>query len=182
MSKLISTTVAVAALTGALLSTNSHAAEGSITFSGTVVASTCTADVNGQGPDGNVRLETVSWDALQNVGDTAGDTPFSITLAGCNFGEDGDLTIRPKFEQTNVSQLTGNLQNVSGGMGTTDVEIQILNNDQQPIDLRTNANNNPILTDESVVFDYYGRYIRAADGGEVFGDVGSVLMFSVEYQ
>lgn len=181
MKKFTALSVALA-MAGALSVPQAQAADGSITFEGTIVASTCTADVNGEGANGNVKLDTVSWADLENVGDTAGPTAFTITLDGCSFGPGDDKWIRPEFSQSNVNPATGDLSNINGGMSAQDVEVRISNASMMPINLLTNENNEWQATEDSASFNYYASYVRAATGGEALGSVNTVAMFSVKYQ
>ena len=113
------------ALSTTLLASNAQAAAGSVGFDGYITPSTCAVAVNGQGEHGAVTLKPVGWEKLQNAGDFAGDTPFTITLTGC--GESGaPAWVRPKFASTGVNPATGNLRNQSGD-GNSDIEIQLRN-------------------------------------------------------
>ncbi|MDF3841125.1 fimbrial protein [Pseudomonas citronellolis] len=167
------------ALSATLLASNAQAAAGSVGFDGYITPSTCAVAVNGQGEHGAVTLKPVGWEKLQNAGDFAGDTPFTITLTGC--GESGaPAWVRPKFASTGVNPATGNLRNQSGD-GNSDIEIQLRNGTYATIDLMTNENNSPQVADSVMTFDYHAHYYRAGTTGTVSGRVTAKLEFSVEY-
>lgn len=64
-----------------------------ITFQGEVLANSCIVQVNGQ-TSPMVTLPTVGTaDLNAAVGDTAGATPFTIDITGCNVGPD-DIKVR----------------------------------------------------------------------------------------
>lgn len=67
------------------ISAGAVAADGKITFKGEVVKQSCV--VEGANKDKTVTLPKVSANALQNVGDTTGTTPFTIELSKCAAAE-----------------------------------------------------------------------------------------------
>ena len=72
------------ALIAAASATVAMADSGTITFNGLVVADTCTTTLTGGASATAVTLPTVPTTALANSGDTAGQTPFSLSVAGCD--------------------------------------------------------------------------------------------------
>jgi len=107
----------------ALASMSAHAASsGTINFTGKVLSDSCTISVNGSSSS-TVALPTVMTAAFgSTVGTTAGATPFSIALTGCDTN-----TSSAKMAFTAGSTIdgtTGNLKNVTSG--GSNVEIQLL--------------------------------------------------------
>ena len=72
------------ALIAAASATVAMADTGTITFNGLVVADTCTTTLTGGASATAVTLPTVPTTALAVTGNTAGQTPFSLSVAGCN--------------------------------------------------------------------------------------------------
>jgi major type 1 subunit fimbrin (pilin) len=101
------------------------ASDGTVTFNGALVASTCTVVVNGGGSaTGTVTLPTVATSLLATTGDTAGVTQFTLNLAGCGLIT-GLTTVNVFFESgAGVDPSTGNLINLTGG-GAANVVVQL---------------------------------------------------------
>ncbi len=101
-----------------------QASDGTITFSGALVASTCTVVVNGGGSaTGTVTLPTVSTSVLAITGNTAGATLFTLNLSGCT-AVTGKTTVNAFFESgAGVDPTTGNVINLSGT--ATNVAVQL---------------------------------------------------------
>ncbi|UQN71424.1 type 1 fimbrial protein [Burkholderia multivorans] len=117
-----------------------HASEGTITFQGSVVASTC--KINGGTNDLTVQLPRAATNQLATVGATAGRTPFTLALSGCTTdkkGEDGTTVIPAPVKKVSVAFEPGPTVNGNGRLKLTGddaakgVEIAILNDKYQPI-------------------------------------------------
>ncbi len=89
--------IALATFVSAVFVGSAMAYDGTITFTGKVVAQTCNVTT---GNDGNftVTLPTVSNKALATPGETTGLTPFSINLTGCTSTVDGAGHVKAFFE------------------------------------------------------------------------------------
>ncbi len=82
MKKLMASTALMALFT--VVAFNAQAAStGTITFNGELTATTCDADVDGQGPDATIVLPTVGTNQLTAESQTAGRTGFNIGLSNC---------------------------------------------------------------------------------------------------
>lgn len=91
MKKVLSTMVAVAAIYAPLAA---HAApDGTITFTGSLSATTCT--INAGQSSFNVDLGSPSIAGLQTAGNTAGGALFSLNLTNCSGGTSSTAT--PQF-------------------------------------------------------------------------------------
>jgi major type 1 subunit fimbrin (pilin) len=107
-----------------IMSGHAFASDGTISFTGSVDASTCTIATSGVAGSFTIPLPKVSVQALKAAGNTAGDTPFEIRLTGCS-----DVTgnIATNFEAgTAVDLASGRLNNTTVG-GAGKVQIQLLN-------------------------------------------------------
>ncbi len=77
-------TIAAIAAASAFSAQSAFAADGIIAFNGTITAQTCTINGNGMGSkDFTVTLPKVSASTLGTAGQTAGRTPFNISLSDC---------------------------------------------------------------------------------------------------
>ena len=110
----------------ALLVIGGHAtaSDGTISFLGSIDASTCTITTAGTSGSFVVLLPKVSTQALKTEGSTGGDTAFEIKLTGCS---DVSGNIMTNFEAgTNVDMPSGRLNN-SAPSGAKKIQIQLLN-------------------------------------------------------
>lgn len=109
-------------LTGSILISTITLAAPVVTFQGEVAAQTCQATINGQ-TNGIVLLPTVSVGEFTAKNNTAGLTPFTISISGCS-GKDPELKIGTKFLGRNVTS-TGNLGNLASVSPAKNVAIQL---------------------------------------------------------
>lgn len=161
----------------------SHASDGTITFTGSVSSQTCTINGNGAGAkDFTVALPTVSSSSLSAAGQTAGQTPFSITLSKCATATGNVHTF---FEAGPTTDLTtGNLIVASGTGAATKVQIGLLNSDFTPIKAgAADASQNSksvAIADSGATLQYYARYI--ATGAATAGAANTTVMYTLAYQ
>ena len=120
MQKLLLSSALVAVI--GLIPNAQAATSGTINFTGTVVADSCQITVAGGNATGTVALPTVQTSQLATQGATAGDTPFDITLSGCDANLAG---AQVAFSGANVNTTNGNLDNAA--VDGSDVQIQLVN-------------------------------------------------------
>ncbi len=165
-----------------LAATAAHAADGTITFTGNVIASTC--NVTG-GSDFSVPLPKVSTTALTDTGSVAGRTPFTIALTG-RAGDDAPTKVRAVFEAgSNVDIATGRLNNDTGEGKATNVQVNLLNNSQQPIHIGAaeGSQNSPVAdisADGTATLNYFAEYYASAK--PTAGAVNTKVQYSLTYQ
>jgi len=82
---------------GMLFGAAAQAQQQQITFEGRVITQTCVPSVGGGGSNGTVTLPLISANLLPNIGSTAGLTPFSISLSGCD--DSATYTMKAYFWQ-----------------------------------------------------------------------------------
>jgi major type 1 subunit fimbrin (pilin) len=164
------------------------ASDGTVNFVGSVIGESCNIDisqgqaVNGSGPNGLVTLPTLGISALPGEGSKAGSTSFLLLLSDCMPG----ATVRPFFESSNVNPSSGYLLNTvsTTNGGSSGVELEILNVDNESIDLRTNPESVNFFRDVSdsgsTVFEYYVQYSAAAN--PTSGAVSSALTYTLQYR
>jgi len=93
-----------------------------VTFQGEVSAQTCQAMINGE-TNSTVLLPTVSASELSAAGATAGLTPFTISLTGCQ-APAAVLNVNTRFLGHSVT-AAGNLGNVAASDAAPNVQIQL---------------------------------------------------------
>ncbi|MDF0731653.1 fimbrial protein [Pseudomonas entomophila] len=125
LSKTLRATTACCLLIGM---TTAQADFGEISFSGRVLAPTCTVN----GGDGNlpVGLPDVNASLLSRPGDVAGLTPFQLELSNC---APGVSRVSTYFEPGPTISPDGRLIVDAGG--SQNVEVQLLNNANSAMDL-----------------------------------------------
>jgi major type 1 subunit fimbrin (pilin) len=184
MKKLV-LSAALAATFGAaaLISTSVAASDGTITFTGKVVANTCSFSVNGGSASNTVQLPVVFTTALASAGNVAGNTPFTIKVSGC----DPNLTsVQEQFGGSNINAATGNLKNIATATApqtvASNVEVQLVNaSTSTPINLNTNANS-PVgtLSSGGVTLNYQAQYYATAAVSA--GLVSTTVTYTTQYQ
>lgn len=173
----------IPALLLAFAATASHlavAADGTITFTGSVSAQTCT--INSGTKNFTVTLPTVSANALASAGQTAGRASFNIALTGCS-AKSG--TVHAFFEPgSTVDSSTGQLIVQSGDDSATNVEIGLLNDDLSVIrigaaDASQNSKPVTISATGDATLKFYAQYI--ATGAATAGTAQSSVMYTLVY-
>ncbi|SOY68955.1 major type 1 subunit fimbrin (pilin) [Cupriavidus taiwanensis] len=160
-----------------------HAADGTITFNGTITAQTCTINGNGtNNHDFTVTLPVVSASTLNGIGKVAGQTPFNIALTDCTPDTGNVHTFFEAGPTTDAA--TGNLILDAGG--AQNVQIRLLNGGtaNTPIkagftDAAQNSNSVP-LTNGAATLWYYAQYY--ATGQATAGAANSSVMYSIAYE
>lgn len=167
-------------ISAVLLSNAAQAADGTINFSGRLIAQTCTITVGGvvSPAVATVTLPTVSTSLLAAAGQSTGRTDFEIELSGCT----GAATTAAAFFEAgaDVDPVSGQLINRGSA---TNVRLRLLDG-ITPISA---GNTNQItgttrvnFASGSAVLPYAVEYL--ATGTSVAGTVTSSVTYSVNYQ
>jgi major type 1 subunit fimbrin (pilin) len=158
---------------------NTYAADGTITINGQIADSSCVISGPTTNGDFAVKLPTISKANLSADGDTAGRTPFSITVSDC----DGTAVSTFFDAGMNLNATTGNLDST----GTAEnVQIQLLGENSNPINLAQNnvsgQDNSQWVTlkGNSATLNYAAQYY--ATGAVKVGDVSTQVQYSIIYQ
>ena len=165
----------------ALASQSARAVDGTITFTGKVVANTCAFKVNGGSSSNTVVLPVVFTSALTAAGKVAGNTTFTISATGC----DPLLTsVQAYFGGANVDATTGNLMNTGAG-AAGNVQVQLLNGTTTVMPLNTvnaTAQNSPVGTFSggAATMNYSAQYI-AVGGAATAGLVNTSVTYTINY-
>ncbi|KVD47577.1 fimbrial protein [Burkholderia sp. ABCPW 11] len=172
-----------------------HASDGTINFTGAVVASTC--KINGGTNDLTVPLPKVSTNQLSAAGATAGSTPFTLSLSGCTTDKkDAANTVIPApvkkvsvaFEPgANVNLATGRLK-PTGADAAGNVEIGILNDKYQPIKIGAESSTQGVQIVDidtaeggtgTATLQFAAQYV--ATGEVTGGSANSFVTYSLTY-
>lgn len=95
-----------------------------ITFSGNVLANTCTVNVGGNASP-TVVLPDVGTVNLAAAGEVAGATPFTVSISGCTT----DDAVAVRFTATNPVNVGSGLLGLTGASTATNVAVQLLDGD-----------------------------------------------------
>lgn len=105
------------ALVGGMGMSAAHAVDGTINFTGTVTADTCTVDINDQ-TNPTLNLGTVNTTDLKVAGDTGPATNFALNLSACptsvtaasvTFDGNVDSTMNTAFANEATTGAAGNV-------------------------------------------------------------------------
>lgn len=155
------------------------ASQNTITFTGQVADQTCEVSVNGNAANPVILMPTVSAAALNAVGSTAGETPFTISVSNCA-APTSTLAIKTTFLGNNVTSA-GNL----GNAGTaTNVQVQLLDSaGGAPVVLNGATSVAGLSLDSgatSTSHDFAVRYISEA-GAAAAGTVSATAQYALDY-
>lgn len=158
-----------------------QASDGTITFKGLLNTSTCTVTAPATGSF-LVTLPTLPASTLSANGKTAGDTGFSITVAGCAAGTS---SFTPFFESGATTDAASGRLNLTVASTATNVQLQLLNFDSTPINVANAAASQGVIPTAFIsgATTATGRYIVRyyATGAAGAGSVNSSLTYSMTY-
>lgn len=163
--------------------------DGTITFSGSVTASTCTVKGPTSAGSNNftVTLPTVSANSLTANGTGAyasSATPFTMTLSACPAGAKVGAQF---YSAANADTLTGN--GTLKGTGVTGVDVQLLDSGSTPVTIGTTApTGNANVTDQTTVASggatlaYSAQYYATSAYAGAGGTVSTTVNYVINYQ
>ncbi|WP_175863927.1 fimbrial protein [Burkholderia cepacia] len=171
------------AAAGLAAASSAHASDGTITITGNIIASTCKVS-NGSGGNLTVTLPKIGTNTLAEAASVAGRTPFSVKLDGCTTGGENPTKVGVVFEAgSNVNQSTGRLTLDKGEGAATNVEINVLNDQQDPIKVGAMGDQNSqfvdIAADGKATLNYFAEYY--ATGAATAGAANSKVQYSLTY-
>jgi major type 1 subunit fimbrin (pilin) len=174
MSKRLLSTALAAVIAAAGFAPSAHAASnGTINFTGKVLADTCTISVNG---GSTVALPTVMAASFGAAGSVAGTTPFTVALTGC---DSNTTSAKMQFSGSNVDSATGNLKNTAAA--GSNVQIQLLNSTDAAINASTQTNAPTIaVSGGNGSTQLKAQYISTA-AATTAGLVSSTVNFTLTY-
>lgn len=179
--------IAIMAAMGAVFATGVQAAgNGTINFTGKVVAQTCDASVNGTATPATatVALPTVQSNVLAAAGNTAGQTSFNMALTNCATLT-GANTVKAYFEKGATVDANGRLinQTATGSGGASNVVLELVdgtgNTAIRAGDASQSTGNYVAITSGAATLPYSVRYY--ATGQSTAGTVTSNVTYSLIY-
>ncbi|MBE1161436.1 fimbrial protein [Dyella acidiphila] len=186
--------VSAAVIGGLLFAASAHASDGTITFTGSVTANSCTIKINGGSATATVALPAVSSSQLDAAGKTAGSTKITFDLADCVSGDAAATgAVKAFFEAgANVDVASGRLNNTASGTGAAkNVQLELVNSDDSVIKVgdvssikggTLTAGAAPNDKKSSAQFAYAVRYFKSGADAVGAGTVSSSVTYSVVYQ
>lgn len=172
----ISVLSAAAALVLGAASLTASAADGTITFQGDIMPTTCVIN-GGGGADVNVDMPTIPATLLAAAGQTGGDKPFNITV-GSTATPCAASHVQLRFEPgATVDPATGRLNNAGDA---TNLQVEVLNDTGGVINLSDNSNSQTIPVAGGVAdMKYTARY--HATGAVAAGTVDTSVQYTVTH-
>lgn len=169
-----------------LASSATYAVDGTITFNGTLVNSTCSATIgSGSTTSGTVTLPTSNIVNLAASGAVSGLTAYKIVLTGSGCSTSSGIAT-PYFEPS-VANINTSGRLINTGTATN-VDIQLLNSVQTVINLSADASSQTTSTvttgtntsnTATYTYPYYAQYYATAatTAGTVIGKVDYSLIY-----
>lgn len=153
--------------------------DGTISFTGQVLATSCAINGGTPGSGGNmtVPLPAVAANALDKDGARFGETPFKITV-GTNTDPCSQINVQAYFHNRGNVNAAGRLNNTGTA---TNVNVAVLNEDRADINLTNNTNSKVVALDGDgkAELNFYGEYY--ATGAATAGTVTSGVEYSLIY-
>ncbi|WP_265420930.1 fimbrial protein [Aeromonas salmonicida] len=168
-------TIIAASVVFGLFSVNAIAADGQISFTGSIDANTCM--VNSGTNDFAVNLGAVPASALSNIGDIAGNQAFDMALTGC---AGGATKVAAKFESLDLG-ANGFLK-LNSASTASEVVIGIWDQSgaHQPINGVVPASSYVDIASGSATLSYVAAY--KATGEAQVGSANSQVAYTLSYQ
>jgi major type 1 subunit fimbrin (pilin) len=188
MKKLILSAALIASV-AALTAQSAMAADGTITFNGSISSTTCS--VHGGAPgsgSGNftVNLPSVSASAFANgVGSVAGATQYNIYVGAAGEANCADGTqVNVHYEPTSprIDPTTGYLSLDSAAGAATGVQLQLLNGGDKSVINLANAPDSTVVTvaNNTATLPFYVQYVSGATNVTP-GPATSSVLYSIAY-
>ncbi|GLQ49044.1 fimbrial protein [Dyella flava] len=177
------TAVGVAAVAPQARAANTSS--GTISFTGSLTASTCTVAVNGGTSSPTIPLPTTPLvnGVLGTAGSSAGWTAVTLTLSGCT-SLTGYTKVYPYFSGGGIDATTGYLSN-TGTAGNVEVAMSNQQSLTGVLTLQnTTGNQNAgtqLLSATTPTFSYYAGYV-ATGGAATAGGVSASVQYTLNYQ
>lgn len=160
-----------------LISMNAFAADGEITFEGSIVDTACTVDI-GTGNKMTVTLGEISKTSFTGVGSTSSATEFNIKLKACPAAI---TSATVKFDGNAYSGDPSTLALDGGETGVaTGVGIQIKDSTETVVPLATPSSSYTLQETEENTLPFYASYIQKA-ATVVAGTANATAQFTVNY-
>lgn len=162
----------------ALAPQNARAVDGTITFNGKVLNSTCSVS-NATAGVVAVTLPDVQSSAFTASGSVAGLTPFSLVLTGCPTTPSG-VVVGAAFSGGSIdSAHAGTITNT----GTSNVNVQMTDSSGTALNLSTNSNpvNAVISGTGTATLGYKAQYYQPTATAVTAGTVTASVSYTLTY-
>ena len=183
------------AFSALLISLNTNAADGTITFNGKVTAASCTVTGGASGGSSastnlNVTLPSITTGSIgSNKGDLAGMTAFNITLSNCKSQTETAEKMRVSFSGVGDPANQYVLKNTASTSPAGGVGIQLLKEDGVSIiDINGGSNKadettlpTSTETEESYILNFNAAYVNVGGTAPTAGNVEAVANYTIEY-
>lgn len=182
MNKLL-LSAALAATLGVVASANAatNSSGGTISFTGTIVTSTCGVLVNNS-VSPSIQLATVDTGSLP-AGTSGGWTPVNMVLSGCT-AITGYTKVIPHFTGQNIDATNGYLKNTTTGGSNVEVALSTNQSTAGALSLQAASNaqgaGSMLLSASGVTFNYYAGYVASA--AATAGGVSTSVQYELDYQ
>lgn len=175
-------------VTGGLIVSCAFAADGNISISGEISATSCsisggTGGGPGSGANFPVVLERVQVSALTAEGATAGSKAFFIYVGGDAGCPDGtNVAVLYESSSPAINPATGNLRNTASATPAANVEVQIIDvAANKPVDLRSSlSSSTATIASGLATLPFVAQYI-ATGGPAAAGLVSTSVQYSVTH-
>lgn len=166
---------ALIAITAVICAPFAARADDTISFSGSLSATTCTVTGSTGGSSFTVQMGSPSASNFQDPNSVGDETPFSISLTGCTGGT--ATKARPFFSGTNINSA-GTLDNTydkaHGSGGATNIQLALYD---EPLDSVIRLNNTrttqslqtPSIASGSATLLFAARYVSPLGNAGVGG-------------
>lgn len=159
-----------------------------VTFEGEVTDQTCIVSINGQ-TNSVVMLPTVAmteFGATLATGQSAGQTPFTVSVSGCKVDADNALPISVKFLGYDVDTSTGVLGNRATANAAVGFGIQLMDAGTGGAPVMLNGPTSvPGLSvaagDTSASHDFGARYYVTDAASAAPGKITAVAEYTLSY-
>lgn len=185
----------MAGIAASLVAPLAQAADGTITFNGTITASACTTVVgivglnagSTSGKNATIKLPELPTSALTTAGTYAGQTGFDISLQGCQATATLN-NVRTLFTTGNTPADDNYVMANTAASGAENVGVAILTTSGTQIDLNGGVNQDPgaplpLLTgsQDDVTLHYQAAYKVLTGGNVTAGPVTGVADYTISY-
>jgi major type 1 subunit fimbrin (pilin) len=174
--------ISSALLIAGLAAPAAFAADGTITFTGSITSVTC--DIKGggtDGPDFNVDLGGVNSGAFANIGDVPSKVGFRIEIGNNPECTDG-TKVYANFEPGALVDPANGLVKIETGAGAAQgVMIRLFNENDEPIDIASNQRwVKKTVADHKATIIHFAGYERT---GEVAaGSAKGQVTYTIRYE
>ncbi|MFH8136205.1 fimbrial protein [Pantoea osteomyelitidis] len=154
-----------------------------VNFSGKYLEETCEVDINGNGNEDTITLPTILTSSLNNDGDEAGHTPFSVSLSNCPYSR--TVALYFKTGSAGSDARTGNLLNSQGSDYAKNVQIRLRKQDASVIKvdkLETMQRYNISASGETVKHSYTASYYANGNLKATAGEVETQAEIDLIYE